>query len=163
LAAEEELARVLLSSLEAAQKSVVIVAPVAPADILTGNQRRVELTAVPQGISYAALSGEQRGHLLSLVRHYIERATPEVHAYSWARIERAGLERITFAWAGPETRGQGHYYAVAGPTLLIEYDNTQNGANHIHSVVRDVTNDWDEDVLTNHYEQAHDASSAHTP
>jgi hypothetical protein len=137
---------------------VAIVNPVAPADILTRNERRLELTAVPHGISYAALSGEQRGHLVSLVRHYIERTTPEVHQYSWTRIERAGLEAIRFAWAGSQARGHGHYYAITGPTLLIEYDNTQNGANHIHSVVRDLTNDWDEDMLASHYEQAHDHS-----
>jgi hypothetical protein len=162
LAIEEELARVLLGSLEAAQKTVAIVNPVAPADILTRNGRRIELTAVPHGISYASLSAEQRGHLVSLVRHYIERTTPEVHKHNWARIERAGLEAMTFAWAGSQVRGQGHYYAITGSTFLIEYDNTQNGANHIHSVVRDLANDWHEDVLASHYEQAHDQSSAQT-
>jgi hypothetical protein len=155
LAAEEELARVLLSSLEAAQTSLAIVDPIAPDDILTKNYRMAESTAVPHGIAYAGLSGAQRGHLVNLIRHYIERISDEVSAQAWARIERAGLDALTFAWAGAVERGQGHYYAVKGPTFLIEYDNTQNHANHIHSVWRDFTHDWDADVLAEHYTRAH--------
>jgi len=141
--------------LEAGQKTLAIVDPVAPADILTKNYRMADPTAVPHGIAYATLSGEQRGHLVSVVRHYIERTADEVSAQVWARIELAGLDALTFAWAGPEERGQGHYYAVKGPTFLIEYDNTQNGANHIHSVWRDFTQDWGEDLLADHYTHMH--------
>jgi hypothetical protein len=155
LAAEEDLARALLGSLGAEQKALAIVDPVAPADILTKNYRVADPTAVPQGIAYASLSGEQRGQLASLVRHYIERAADALSAHAWARIEQAGLEALTFAWAGPEERGQGHYYAVKGPTFLIEYDNTQNKANHIHSVWRDLAHDWGADVLADHYAHAH--------
>ena len=155
LAAEEELARALLGSLEGGQKTLAIVDPVAPADILTKNYRMADPTTVPHGIAYATLSGEQRGHLVSLIRHYIERTADAVSAPAWARIERAGLDALTFAWAGSEERGQAHYYAVKGPTFLIEYDNTQNRANHIHSVWRDFTHDWDADVLAEHYAHAH--------
>jgi hypothetical protein len=158
LAAEEDLARVLLGSLEAGQKSLAIVDPVAPADILTKNYRKADSIAVPHGIAYAGLSGEQRGYLVSVVRHYIERTAGELSAQAWARIERAGLDELTFAWAGSEERGQAHYYAVKGPTFLIEYDNTQNNANHIHSVWRDFTHDWDADVLADHYAHAHTGS-----
>jgi hypothetical protein len=156
LAAEEELARALLGSLDAAQKPLAIVDPVAPTDILTKNYRMADPTALPHGIAYAALSGEQRGRLVGLVRQYIERTADEVSAHVWAQIERAGLEELTFAWAGPEERAQGHYYAVKGPTFLIEYDNTQNHANHIHSVWRDLTDDWAGDVLADHYAHAHE-------
>lgn len=155
LAAEEDLARALLESLDAEQKAVAIVDPVAPADILTKNYRMIESNAVPHGIAYAALSGEQRERLISVVRHYTGRAADEIGAHSWARIEQAGLEGLAFAWAGPEERGHGHYYAVKGPTFLIEYDNTQNNANHIHSVLRDFTNDWNDDVLAQHYAHSH--------
>ena len=157
LAAEEELARVLLGSLDVEQKTVAVVDPLAPADILTKNYRMVDPTAIPRGIAYATLSGEQRGHLVNLIRHYIERTADELSAIVWARIERAGLDELTFAWAGSEQRGQGHYYAVKGSTFLIEYDNTQNHANHIHSVWRDLTHDWAGDVLANHYAHAHRA------
>jgi hypothetical protein len=92
-----------------------------------------------------------------LVRHYVERAAPEIAAAEWKRIESGGLDAVTFAWAGPEARDHGHYYAVRGPSFLIEYDNTQNDANHIHSVWRDFTNDWGEDLLAAHYASAHAA------
>ena len=62
---------------------------------------------------------------------------------------------IRFAWAGGLERGQPHYYRILGPTFLVEYDNTQNNANHVHSVWRDLTNDFGEDVLKRHYDQSH--------
>ncbi|MEO7909128.1 MAG: DUF3500 domain-containing protein [Roseiflexaceae bacterium] len=158
LAAEEDMARVLLGSLAAEQISLAVVDPVAPDDILTKNYRMADPLAISRGIAYAGLSGAQRGHLVGLVRHYIERTAEELSAQIWARIERAGLDEVTFAWAGSAERGQGHYYAVKGPTFLIEYDNTQNQANHIHSVWRDFTHDWDEDVLAQHYAHSHAAS-----
>jgi hypothetical protein len=155
LAAEEDLARALLASLNAEQKAVAVVDPVAPRDILTKNYRSADPGAAPAGIRYAALSGEQRERLVGLIRHYTGRAAGDVDANAWRRIERAGLEPVTFAWAGPEERGQGHYYAVKGPSFLIEYDNTQNNANHIHAVWRDYADDWGEDLLAAHYAAAH--------
>ena len=65
------------------------------------------------------------------------------------------LGDVTFAWAGPVEPGRGHYYAVRGPRFLIEYDNTQNDANHIHAVWRDLDNDWGEDLLAAHLAAAH--------
>lgn len=159
LADEEDLARRLLGSLDADQKALAIVSPVAPDDILTENFRQVDPALPPAGIRYAHLSGEQRDHLIALIRHYVTRATDEVSGGAWASIEQAGLDSAAFAWAGPETRGRGHYYVVKGSSFLIEYDNTQNDANHIHSVWRDVTNDWGEDLLAAHYAATHQQGS----
>jgi hypothetical protein len=72
-----------------------------------------------------------------------------------AKIKKAGIDNLSFAWAGSLKPGVGHYYRIQGPMLLIEYDNTQNGANHVHSVVRDLTNDFAEDILTEHYLKEH--------
>lgn len=155
LGAEQDLARELLGQLRAPQKAIAIVAAVAPADILTQNYRRADPNAVAQGVAYEQLDGAQRQALARLVRHYVERAAPDIAAVEWQRIEAAGLDRVTFAWAGPEARGHGHYYAVRGPRFLIEYDNTQNEANHIHAVWRDFTNDWGEDLLAAHYAESH--------
>jgi hypothetical protein len=69
------------------------------------------------------------------------------------KIKKTGFEKLIFAWAGSTERGSAHYYRIVGPTILIEYDNTQNNANHVHTVVRDLTNDFGEDVLKKHYEQ----------
>lgn len=155
LAAEEDLARAFLASLDAAQRAIAIVDPVAPSDILTKNYRTVEPGMTPTGILFGSLAGEQRGHLVQIIRHYVERATDDLAASAWSRIEHGGLDAVTFAWAGPDERGAGHYYAVKGTTFLIEYDNTQNNGNHIHSVWRDYANDWGEDLLAAHYASAH--------
>jgi hypothetical protein len=152
---EEDLARELLRVLDANQKSAAIVTADAPRDILTDAYRSVDPNVPPSGLAYAAMSGEQRERLVKLVRHYVDRTAEEVAAGEWGKIERAGLDAITFAWAGPEEPGQGHYYAIKGPTFLIEYDKTQDGANHIHSVWRDLANDYGEDLLAAHYAAAH--------
>ena len=155
LAAEEDLARELLGQLSPTQQAVAVVAAAAPADILTGTVRRVDPAVVPSGIAYADLNGSQREQLVRLVRHYLDRVAPEISLVEWRKIEAAGLGPMTFAWAGALERGRGHYYAVCGSRFVIEYDNTQNDANHIHSVWRDLTNDWGEDLLAAHYAAAH--------
>ena len=62
----------------------------------------------------------------------------------------AGIDKIAFAWAGEVERGEKHYYRVQGPTFLIEYDNTQNDGNHVHSVWRDFNGDFGRDLLREH-------------
>ena len=152
---EEDLARALFRSLEPAQWAIAQLSPEAPPDLFTEWRPRVEPGLLPDGLAYGSMAGEHRGQLVRLIRHYLERTSDDLAAQEWARIERAGLEPVTFAWAGPDQPGQGHYYAVKGPTFMIEYDNTQNGANHVHSVCRDFTNDWGEDLLAAHYARAH--------
>jgi hypothetical protein len=152
---EERLARALLASLTQEQRRHAIVDRDAPADILSGSGRRAELRDVPTGIRYNALDAGQRMALEALIRYYVGRSQPAVADAEWSRIRDASLDAITFAWAGPDEPGHGHYYAVHGPRLLIEYDNTQDRANHIHSVWRDPTNDWGEDLLAAHYRAAH--------
>jgi hypothetical protein len=152
---EERLARALLAGLSPAQRRLALVDPVAPPDILSGNGRRADLREVPAGIRADQLEASQREALEALIRHYLERAAPDVAAIEWTRARDAGLDPVTFAWAGPDTPGHGHYYAVRGPSLLLEYDNTQDRANHIHAVWRDAANDWGEDLLRAHYAAAH--------
>ncbi len=155
LAGEEDLARALLTSLTPDQRRIAVVDPVAPPDILSGSGPRVGTPGLPGGIRHDELDGAQGEGLERLVRHYLDRARPEVGDAEWERIVAAGLGGVAFAWAGPDARGKGHYYAIHGPGFLIEYDNTQNGANHIHAVWRDLTNDWGSDVLANHYRVGH--------
>jgi hypothetical protein len=66
------------------------------------------------------------------------------------RMKKAGVDNVAFAWAGEIERGRKHYYRVQGPTFLIEYDNTQNDGNHIHSVWRDFNGDFGQDLLREH-------------
>ncbi len=72
-----------------------------------------------------------------------------------ARMEAIDDASMTFAWAGSLERGEGHYYRIQAPNLLVEYDNTQNGANHVHTVWRDPQRDFGRDVLAEHYAAAH--------
>ena len=71
----------------------------------------------------------------------------------WAPFVLLGIEKVRIAWAGGAQPGQPHYYRLMGPTFLVEYDNTQNNANHIHTVWRDLKNDFGDDILRQHYEQ----------
>jgi hypothetical protein len=158
LTGEEALARAFVAGLSPEQRAIAIVDPMAPPDIHTGNGARADVTAVPSGIRHEDLTPPQQGGLEQLIRHYLGRARDEVAAADWERIEDAGLAAITFAWAGPTEPGHGHYYAVRGPRFLVEYDNTQNGANHIHAVWRELTNDWGEDLLAAHYSLGHAAT-----
>lgn len=152
---EERLARALLAGLSAAQRQVAVVDPVAPPDILSGNGRRADLDGIPTGIRHDQLEAAQQADLERLIRHYLERSASDVAAAAWQRVRDGGLGSVTFAWAGSDAPARGHYYAIRGSDLLIEYDNTQDGANHIHSVWRDGTNDWGEDLLAEHYRAAH--------
>ena len=136
---EETLARALLASLKPAQRAIAIVDPVAPPEILSGHGRRADVREIASGIRHEQLESGQAQDLERLIRHYLGRARPDVADAEWERIRSAGLEPVTFAWAGPDAPGRGHYYAIRGPAFLIEYDNTQNGGNHIHSVWRDLT------------------------
>jgi hypothetical protein len=72
-------------------------------------------------------------------------------------IETAGLNNLRFAWAGAQKAGIGnpHYYRIQGPTIIIEYDNTSNNANHVHTVIRDLKNDFGSDELLEHYKKKH--------
>lgn len=152
---EEERARKLLRRLAPERKHRAIVSTVAPRDILTDAHRLVDPAVVPLGLRFDAMSSDEREGLLALVRLYVGRTNDETATAGWQRIESAGLEQIMFAWAGSEVPGKGHYYAIHGPTFLIEYDNTQDGANHIHSVWRDFDGDWGEDLLARHYRESH--------
>jgi hypothetical protein len=155
LAGEEALARELLAAMTPNERERAIVDDRAPADILTENAARTDARGVPVGIRHGELGSAGRDALERLIRHYIGRVRSDVAETEWERAVGAGLDEVSFAWAGPEAPGRGHYYAVRGTRLLIEYDNTQNGANHIHAVWRDLDNDWGEDLLRAHLADAH--------
>jgi hypothetical protein len=152
LAAEEDLARELVKSLDAAQRKTAILTNVAYKDIITGAQRKVQPLA-PAGLSAADMTSAQSDLLQKLVREYVYRQRPEGAGRDLEKIQKAGWTKVSFAWAGGLERGEGHYYRVQGPTFLLEYDCTQNDANHIHAAWRDFENDFGEDLLRKHYEE----------
>jgi hypothetical protein len=97
------------------------------------------------------MSESERRALRALIEIYTARFVGSASHEVLERMDRAGFEKVRFAWAGGLQPGQPHYYRVHGPTLLIEYDNTQNGANHIHTVYRDLERDFGGDLLRAHY------------
>ncbi len=111
--------------------------------------------ARPAGLSASAMTPEQRALLDALLRVYTGRLTPDLAAREHARIEHEGIGSIHFAWAGSVAPGEGHYYRLHGPDLVIEYDNSQDGANHIHSVWRSIANDFGGDALREHLAAEH--------
>lgn len=154
LGREEDLARELVKSLNAEQKKVAIFTDKAPADIITGADRKARVLE-PKGIAKAKLNETQQQLLTSLIEEYLYRARPEVADAEMREVEAAGGEQIHFAWAGSTEPKEGHYYRVQGLTFLLEYDNTQNNANHVHAVWRDLKNDFGEDILRKHYDESH--------
>jgi hypothetical protein len=153
LGQEEEMGRALVKSLSEDQKKSAIVLAEAPKELLNVPGRN-ELTK-PEGIPQSQLTAEQKAALTSLIKEYLGRHRTELAADDWSNIEKSGLDKVYFAWAGGLDRGQPHYYRVQGPTFVLEYDNTQNNANHVHSLWRDATNDFGADLLKQHYEQSH--------
>jgi hypothetical protein len=154
LGPQEDAARSLLNELTAAQRSTAIINSVAPTDIVTMN--RLPITPLsPAGVRAAELTASQRDALMRVVESYASLMAPEIAADRLARIRKAGIEQVAFAWAGEAERGKKHYYRIQGPTFLIEFDNTQNDGNHVHSVWRDFDGDFGEDVLRRHISAAH--------
>lgn len=151
LPAEEDLGRALLAALEPGQREVAVVSDTAPADILTRHDPVADPSRLYRGLPYGDMTAEQRQLLSLLIGQYVGRAAGPIGLQTWQDITEAGIERLTFAWAGGTEPGQGHYYSVVGPTFLAEYDNTQDNANHVHTVWRDLRNDWGTDLLAAHY------------
>ncbi len=104
-----------------------------------------------RGIGYGALETDQQEMLVSLLEEYAGTHPAPVAQERLRRIRDAGLDRIVFAWMGGLEKRQGHYYRIQGRTFLVEYDNTQNDANHIHAVWRDFDGDFGRDLLAEHY------------
>jgi hypothetical protein len=145
----EDSARALLDSLDETQKPTAIINNVAPNEIVTNITVKVDPLS-PVGIAGEALKPAQRDLLTKLIETYAAQMPDDVAADRLAKIKAAGLEKVTFAWAGETEKGKKHYYRVQGPTFLIEYDNSQNDGNHIHSVWRDFAGDFGRDLLREH-------------
>jgi hypothetical protein len=141
LAAEEDLARELLDALAPDQRAAATLAPEAPGDIIHRNRPFVR-PGPPAGLAGAGMLPQQRQLLAGRVGQYLGRLPAPLAAAGTARVAGDALEAVHFGWAGPAEPGQPHYYRVQGPRLLIEYDNVQNGANHVHSVWRDPEGDF---------------------
>ena len=151
LTVEEDLARELHAALDGERRARAVVAAEAPADILS--RMSVRAGDLPSdGVAASDLDPAERSLLRRLVRLYTGRLAPEV-APLFAGVEDDPALR--FAWAGGAEPGAPHYYRLLGERLLVEYDCRQDGANHVHTVVRDPRGDLDVDPLRAHVAAAH--------
>jgi hypothetical protein len=154
LAAEEDLGRDLLMSLDDAQRKVAVVDKVAYKDILTAASRKASIEGQPSGLPAAKMNAKQFEKLQALLAEYGNNVPEQMAQARQEQIKKAG-KNLHFAWAGAGERGAPHYYRIQAPAFLIEYDNTQNDANHIHSVWRDYNGDFGLDLLQEHYKASH--------
>jgi hypothetical protein len=188
LAEEEDLAFALLRSLSAQQRERTVIHPLSPADFVTrtvariGEEERPErhgvgrrdiivrpedaealvyIKAHPRGVAFGELDGEQRARFTALLESYVTRVHPTMLGQEMDRIATAGMDALHFAWAGGTEYSQGHYYRLQGPVTVIEFNNTEDDANHAHSVWRDPANDFGRDLLMEHLVGEHRDSGAH--
>jgi hypothetical protein len=149
---EQDLAFELLATLTTAEQEQVVLANQSFGNILMG-PGRMEMLEQPTGLQLEQMTESSRNLAIRLLETYVRNLTPDIANAQWQQIEAAGLNQIRFAWAGSLQPQQAHYYRLQGPTVLAEYDNTQNNANHIHTVWRDLTNDFGGDILQAHHQQ----------
>jgi hypothetical protein len=150
LGAAEDLARQLMASLSEEQRRTAIIAERAFGDIVASPGRERDL-AQPAGLPLSAMDGTARNLVEALIDRFVGTLAPDLAAQQKQRVIEQELGRFRFAWAGPLAPGQAHYFRVHGPVTLIEHDNTQNNANHVHSVWRDLSADFGNDALAEHY------------
>ena len=139
-------------SVEQRQKAIISQNP--PADILTRATPKVRF-AEAEGLAAAEMAPQQRKTFDRLIHAYIDRLPPKLASVELKKLNEAGFDAVHFAWAGPQERGKPHYYRLHGPFFFVEYDNTQNNANHIHTVWRNLKDDFGEDLLNFHYQREH--------
>jgi hypothetical protein len=153
---ETNMAFALLHTLSQQERTKAVIDTNVPGDIITGARRKAMIEH-PQGIRYSEMNPAAQREMLALLQLYIHRYTKLFADDMFEEIKAAGLDNLWFTWAGYTEKKTGSpcYYRIQGPTIVIEYDNTQNNANHIHTVVRDLKNDFGGDELLEHYRQAH--------
>ena len=151
LANEEELGRQLVKSLTPEQAAKAIVPGDAPKEMLSGQERKIN-PFTPDGLSDGEMNDAQKALLKRILVEYLGRVRPDLAEESLAEIKK---EAANFVWMGGTDRGQPHYYRVQGKTFILEYDNVQNGANHVHCVWRSFDGDFGRDILAEHLKKEH--------
>jgi Protein of unknown function (DUF3500) len=154
LAGEDDLGIELIHTLDEQQQKVAVVDPTAYQDILTAASRKAALQGQPSGLSASKMNARQFDALMALMEEYAHNVPDQLAEGRIEQLNKAG-RNIFFAWSGGINHGDPHYYRVQTASFLIELDDTQDNANHIHSVWRDLTGDFGEDLLQQHYQASH--------
>jgi hypothetical protein len=154
LAQEDDMGFDVVRSLDEPLLKAAIVDPKAYADILTTNTRAAALKGQPSGLAAGKMNAKQFDALRALTELYARNLPDDVAQRRIGQIDKAG-RNMWFAWAGGAKPGDPHYYRVQTASFLIEFDMTQDNANHIHSVWRDFAADFGGDLLKAHYDSSH--------
>jgi hypothetical protein len=154
LGAEEDNAFGLIRSIDGTLRSKVLIGNRSLGDIVAGPGRE-EILKSFEGAPLAALNTAQQAGVMRIMELYAATLRNEIAAAAMARIKDAGIDTLHFAWAGSVEPGKPHYFRIHGPSALLEYDNTQNGANHAHSIWIDPQGLFGRDLLKAHYNDAH--------
>lgn len=147
---EEDLAYELLNGLSEAQRQIAIFQNVSFLDIVTSNASEVR-PLNPVGIKAEELNPPQRNKLSDLITLYLSSLPEKIAKERQDKIQKEEFDEIRFGWAGGIEKNEAHYYRIQGKSFLIEFDNTLNNANHIHTVWRDFNGDFGRDLIKEHY------------
>ena len=150
---EEDLAFELVNSFTKEQKSKAIFQLEAFIEIVTTNAAQVS-SLPPVGILASDMTPEQKIVLNKLIVAYLSSMPDEIAKIRMRRIIAEDMNEMRFGWAGGLVKGEPHYYRIQGKTFLVEFDNTQAKANHIHSVWRDFNGDFGIDLIKEHYKNS---------
>lgn len=154
LGAEEDAAFGLLLSIEGNLRDKVMIGNRSLGDIIAGPGREDSLKQY-EGAPLSQLNEAQQGGVIGLLQLYANTMRDEIASAAMARIKDGGIDSLHFAWAGSLAPGKPHYFRIHGPRAFLEYDNTQNGANHAHSIWLDPQGMFGRDLLKAHYKDAH--------
>lgn len=179
---EEDRAFGLLNSLDPDQVRAATIHPVPPPDFVTrcvpfiGEEEWPDVHGVgrrdamitdedryalryikgqPRGLSRAAMTAAQTAAFDELLASFLSNVKDAQIGREMDRIRRADDDQLHFVWAGGHRLDLPHYFRIEGPVTLIEFDNTEDNANHIHAVWRDPSNDFGIDVLAEHRAAQH--------
>lgn len=141
LGPEEDIARQILKLCTPEQQKLCWISKEAPGEVPGPNVPQ-PVVAAPVGLSYGQMSADQQKLLKDLLDEYLKNLPDDVEAERRQALTAAGIEKISFAWYGQPNLHEAHHYRVQGPTFVIEYNNTQNNANHVHSMWRNLSGDF---------------------
>lgn len=141
LGKREDIARQILKACSEQTKARLWLSKEAPSDIRGGGVAQ-PVVDTPQGLPYAEMSPEQQKLLKDLLAEYLTAVPAVVVRERMQQIQKAGLDNIHFGWWGGSELNEPHHYVVQGTTFIIEYNNTQNSANHVHAIWRNLAGDF---------------------
>jgi hypothetical protein len=141
LGPEEDIARQILKLCAPEQQKMCWISKEPPGEVPgPGAPQAAVEKAV--GLPYAQMSEDQKKLVQDLLSEYLKNLPADIEQERRAAINTAGVDKLHFAWYGLSELHEPHHYRVQGPTFVIEYNNTQNNANHVHSMWRNLGGDF---------------------